>query len=272
MMRRLRRLRERQNLRRLAAPLALVAAGVLGCADLSTDPATPVAIEFDSIPYPAIIAGDTMRDSLGVASPLRGVAYNGKGDVIDGAPFQFVSLDTGVTISPEGFLIATRRDGFVRLVATAGGLPSPPRRIEVTRSPDAVAATGETTITYGYVVPDVAGNVSPTLTVQVTSTDVAGGVSPNVAGWLVRWRAVHAGDTLGAGDTTLVALLGEGTQRTMLDTTGTDGTSARRLRVFANRLTATVDSFIVVAEVRRHGVQLAGSPVRFVVNVQPAAP
>jgi hypothetical protein len=267
-----RRLRRPRHLRRLAAPCALAVAAAFGCADVSGNPATPVAIEFDSIPFPAIIAGDTMRDSLGAAAPLRGIAYNGAGNVIADAPFQFVSLDTGVTVSPEGFLIATRRDGFVRLVATAGGVPSPSRRVEVTRSPDAVAATGETTITYGYVVPDVAGNVSPSLAVRVTSSDIAGGVSPNVAGWLVRWRAVYAGDTLGAGDTTLVTLLDEGTRRSMLDTTGTDGTSARRLRVFANRLAATVDSFVVVAEVRRHGIQLAGSPVRFVVNVQPATP
>lgn len=260
-------------LARIAALVAALAtAAVIGCSDLSTDPATPVAIEFDSIAFPAVLAGDTLRDAAGIATPLRGVAYNGDGDVIAGAPFVFTPLDTGVTISPEGYLIASRRDGFVRVVASAGSVPSPTRRIEVTRRPDAVAATGEATIAYGYVIPDVAGNVSPALTVRVTSTDVVGGVSPNVAGWLVRWRAIHAGDTLGLTDTTLVAVLGEGTQRSLLDTTGTDGTSARRLRIFTNRLVAAVDSFIVVAEVRLHGVPVAGSPVRFVVNIQPAAP
>lgn len=260
--------------RRAWAPLAvlLAATGSYSCAELGTDPALPVAIEFDSIPFPAVIAGDTLRDSTGAAAPLRGIAYNHRGDLLADAGFTFVSLDTGVTISPDGYLIATRRDGFVRLVASAGGLQSPSRRVEVTRRPDAVAATGETELTVAYSLPDAATNVSPALTVHVTSTDVAGGVSPNVAGWVVRWRAVYNGDTLGPGDTTYVALLGEGIARSMADTTGTDGTSARRLRIFANRLVATVDSFVVVAEVKRHGIALLGSPVRFVVNVEPAAP
>ncbi|MHB1298894.1 MAG: hypothetical protein ACYC0B_10235 [Gemmatimonadaceae bacterium] len=258
--------------RRLAAPLALFAAAVLGCADLGTDPDVAAAVEFDSIPYPAVIAGDTLRDSTGAAAPLRAVALNGRGDVITGAPFLFVSLDTGVTIGAEGYLVATRRNGTVRLVASANGLQSPTRRIEVTRRPDEVAATGDTILTYGYQLPDVAANISPALAVVVTSDDVAGGVSPNVSGWVVRWRVVHAGDTLGAGDTALVAMLDQGPLRSRLDTTGTDGTSSRRLRVFANVLPAPVDSFIVVAEVKRHGVQLRGSPVRFVVHVEPAAP
>jgi len=257
---------------RLGVLFSLAAAAVIGCADLGTDPQLAVAIEFDSIPYPAVIAGDTLRDSLGIAAPLRAVAYNGRGNVITGGTFQFVSLDTGVTIDASGIVVASRRDGFVRLVASANGLQSPTRRLEVTRRPAQVAATGATTISYGYALPDVAGNIAPALNVLVTSDDTVGGLSPTVVGWLVRWRTVHNGDTLGVADTTFVTLLDQGTLRSRLDTTGTDGTSSRRLRVFANRLTASVDSFIVVAEVKRHGVPLRGSPVRFVVNVQPASP
>lgn len=259
---------ERARTATVAFTVALVAA----CAELGTDPAVPVAIEFGGFPYPATIAGDTLRDADGVAVPLAGVAYNGRGDVIADAPFAFFTLDTGVTVSPEGYLVTTRRDGAVRIVASAGGLQSPARRLEVTRSPDAVGAVTATEVRLGYVIPDASSNVSTPLTVRVTSSDVAGGVSPNVAGWLVRWRAIHAGDTLGAGDTTLVAMLGEGTARSMLDTTGTDGQSSRRIRLFANALAAAEDSVIVVAEVRRHGVQLAGSPVRFVITVEPATP
>jgi len=258
--------------RAMRLAIAFAAAAFLGCSDFGSGPSVPVAIEFDSIPFPAVIAGDTLRDSTGLAAPLRGVAFNSDGDPIADAPFQFVALDTGVTISAEGFLVATRRDGTVRFIASVDGLQSPVRRVQVTRRPDEVAATGDLEVAVGYQVPDVAGNVSPALTVRVTSDDVAGGVSPNVAGWLVRWRAVHAGDTLGLTDTTFVAMLGDGTARSMLDTTGTDGTSSRRLRIFANRLVAAVDSFIVVAEVKRHGVPIAGSPVRFVVNVAPALP
>ncbi len=258
--------------RRLGALFAFVAAAVLGCAELGTDPQVAAAIEFDSIPYPAVIAGDTLRNTLGIATPLRAIAYNGRGDLLGSGGIQFVSLDTGVTINANGVLVATRRDGFVRLVASANGLQSPTRRLEVTRRPDAVAATGSTITTYGYALPDVAGNVTSALDVRVTSDDVAGGLSPNVTGWLVRWRAVYNGDTLGTVDTMFVTLFDQGTLRSRLDTTGADGLSSRRLRVFANRLAAPIDSFIVIAEVKRHGVPLRGSPVRFVVNVRPASP
>ena len=244
---------------------------LLGCADLGNDPDVPVAIEFDGIAFPSVITGDTLRDSLGVATPLQGRAYNSSGDVIAGAAFQYFTSDTGVTISSSGILRATRRDGPVRLIASAGGLQSIARTIRVTRRPDTVSASGSAAITFNYALPDAATNLAPELKISLRSTDTAG-VGPNVGGWLVRWRTVHAGDTLAAGDTTLIALQSSTGRRATLDTTGTDGTSARRLRVFSGRLTVPTDSFIVLAEVKRYGVPVPGSPVRFVVTVAPPPP
>ncbi len=255
-------------MKRLAAPLAVIAAAVVGCAELSTDPNVVASLQFDGVPYPAVITGDSLRDADGVAAPLRATAYNGSGGIIAAPALQYLALDTGVTISAEGFLVATRREGFVRVVAVANGLQTLPQRIEVTRRPDSLFTTGAAVISYQYLIPDAATNVTPALQVTVQSDDVAGGLTPNVAGWLVRWSVIHDGDTLAATETTLVSLR-EGTRRSLLDTTGTDGTSSRVLRIFANALPTLADSFIVVAEVRRHGVLLRGSPVRFVVNVAP---
>jgi hypothetical protein len=255
-------------LRRLLAPLGVLAAAVAGCAELGTDPQVAASLEFDELPYPAMISGDTLRDADGLAAPLRVVARNGSGAVITDPDVQYFSLDTGVTIHPGGFVTASRRDGFVRLVASVDFLQSLPRRLEVTRRPDSLDAPALRDFLVRYAIPDVASNASPDLRVTVLSDDVAGGVSPNVAGWLVRWRVVHDGDTLGPTDTLYASLL-EGTRRSLLDTTGADGSSARRLRIHAERLDVLVDSFIVVAEVRRHGVLLRGSPVRFVVGIEP---
>ena len=254
---------------RVSVPLALIAAAVVGCAELSTDPQVAAAIEFEGIPYPAVITGDTLRNAAGVATPLSAVAYNGSGAIIADPVIQFIPLDTGVTIDADGFLVATRRDGAVSVVASANGLQSIQRRIEVTRQPDTLVAPADTIRDFAYTLPDAASNVTTALSVTVQSFDVAGGLSPNVAGWVVRWRALHAGDTLEIGDSSLVALSDEGTRRALLDTTGTNGVSSRRLRVFANNLPAAVDSFIVVAEVKRYGVPLLGSPVRFVIHVSP---
>ena len=256
---------------RLLAPLLAVAAAIFGCADLGTDPAVAVAVEFDSIPYPSVLTGDTLRDSLGVAAPLRAIAYNSAGAVIANAPFQYFTLDTGVVIDASGFLTATRRDGIVRLVASISGLQTPRRTIQVTRRPDTVFTAGDTVLALNYILPDAAANLAPEMRLTLHSTDTVG-VGPGVRGWLVRWRTVHAGDTLAPGDTTLVALQTGAGRRSALDTTATDGTSLRRLRVFANRLTTAVDSFVVVAEVKLHGVPVPGSPLRFVINIAPTVP
>jgi hypothetical protein len=254
---------------RLAAPLALVAAAAFGCNDVA-GPNAVAALDFQGVPFPAIVTGDTLRNADGVATPLTAVAYNGNGDAIAGAPIEYLTLDTGVTISLDGFVIATRRDGPIRLIASISDLQSPIRTIDVTREPDSTFAIGDTTINYSYALPDVPGNVSPSLQVALRSSDTTGGLTPNVKGWLVRWRIIHAGDTLAPTDTTLVALWApSGTRHSLLDTTKTDGAATRRLRVYANVLPAAIDSFIVIGEVRSRGVQVPGSPLRFVVHVSP---
>jgi len=262
--------------RRVVAPAALLAVALLAtlaaCADLGSDPDVAVALEFDSIPYPAVLAGDTLRDSLGVAAPLRGVAFNGRGGVIAGAPIEFLTPDTGVTISAAGILSTTRRSGTIRLLASINGLQTTLRSISVTRSPDTLIAPTTTRFDFRYVLPDVPTNLVPEMRVTLQSFDVAGGLTPAVTGWLVRWRVVHNGDTLSQADTSRVVLQNTAGRRVALDTTKTDGTSSRRLRVFANTITPPTDSFVVLAEVKRHGVPVRGSPVRFVVTVAPPAP
>ncbi len=259
----------RRHARRLAAPLAVAAAALVGCSDFGVDPDAVAALDFTGIPFPAVVTGDTMRDSLGNAAPLRATVYDGRGDEIAGAAVAFVTLDTGVTISPDGFLRATRRDGTIRLIASFGGLQSQLRNVAVARVPDSVA-TGTTTVSYQYRLPDASSNVSPALSFALKSADTLGGLSPNVTGWLVRWRIIHNDDTLATTDTSKVALwAASGARHTLRDTTKADGSTSRRLRIYANVLPVQADSFIVIAEVKYRGAHVTGSPVRFVVNITP---
>jgi len=258
-----------ERARRLLAPLALVAAGVIGCAELTSVPSGVSALDFTGIPFPAVVTGDTLRDANGIATPLRATAYDGRGAVLTDANIQYVALDTGVTIDANGYVIATRRDGIIRVVASVAGLQSQARQLFVTRAPDSVLAP-TTDVALQYRVPDAAANVSPALALSLRSNDTADGVSPNVVGWLVRWRIIYAGDTLAPTDTNTVALWSpSGNRHTVIDTTKTDGTASRRLRVFSNLLPLQPDSFIVVAEIRSRGVQVPGSPVRYVVTITP---
>ena len=55
----------------------------------------------------------------------------------------------------------------------------------------------------------------------------------------------------------------------LVDTTGTDGTAARTLRIRSNALPSSADSFVVYASTRYRGAAVAGSPVKFVIHFRP---
>lgn len=263
-------MRRRRGGRRAVLIACAALWGAVACAEFGTGVKDISYIAFDGIPYPALIAGDTLRDSLGNATALRARAFDASGNEIVGAPFTYLALDTGAVVDADGFLRATtRRDGLVRLVASIGGLQTEDRTVRVTRRPDTLLADTPLEVALRYVIPDVAAtNLAPELRIRLVSNDTVG-VGRNVGGWLVRWRAIRGSDTLGLADTTLVALQNTTGARRAIDTTSAEGTSSRRLRVFANRLVVSNDSFVVLAEVRRYGAPVAGSPIRFVVRISP---
>lgn len=262
-----------QRIRRADRRILILAAGALvaavSCAELGTGIGEVSYVAFDGIPWPALLAGDTLRDSLGRAAPLRAHAFDARGREITDAPFRYFTLDTGVVVDSNGTMRATtRRDGTVRVVASLGVLQSDDRLLRVTRRPDSTFAAVATALTLAYAIPDVTTNVSAEMRVSLVSRDTAS-VSPGVGGWRVRWRTVHAGDTLAVSDTSWVALQTTGGVRSAVDTTAADGSSTRKLRVFATRIPAPIDSFIVLADIRLYGARVPGSPVRFVVRVNP---
>lgn len=263
----------RRRARRAVLAACALVSTVVACAELGTGVGDVSYIAFDAIPYPALLVGDTLRDSLGVATPLRASAFDASGKAITGAAFTYFALDTGVVIDANGMLRATTRtSGTVRLVASLNGLQTDDRLVRVTRRPDSLVVTTAQAITFNYAVPDVATNLAAEMGVRLITFDSVGATNANVGGWLVRWRTVHGTDTLAASDTSLVVLQNTAGRRTAIDTTGVDGLSSRRLRVFSSRLTAPVDSFLVLADVRRYGTPVRGSPVRFMVRIAPPSP
>jgi len=250
---------------------ACIAAAVVGaCSGASTAPDGIVALSFDTLPYPSIVAGDTMRDSLGHAAALRAVAYNAAGSVIANPAVRYFALDTGVDISATGYLVATTRtSGTVRVVAAASALQSLPKTITVTKAPDRLAVSGASADTLRYALPDVASNVSKTMTVKLTRDSA--GTAVAVPGFLVTWALTFRGQTIAKSDTTLASIWDDASSRrsSLVDTTGADGTASRVLRVRANNLPATADSFVVSATTRYRGAAVAGSPVKFVIQFRP---
>jgi hypothetical protein len=244
------------------------AAVVVGaCTDATSAPNAVVAIAFDSLPYPALVAHDTLRDSTGRAAPLKAVAYNSDGQVIVNPSVRYLALDTGVVIDAQGYLVAnTRTSGTVRVVATANFLQSVTRTLTVTRAPSKLAATSKLVDTLRYASPDVAAT-NTTSSFGVTLTGDSSGVALPVVGFIVSYRLVRGGQTLTESDTT-VSLWDDASHLSTNDTTSTDGSASRKLRIWANRLPVLSDSVEVYASARYRGVAVAGSPVRFVIHLR----
>jgi hypothetical protein len=253
------------------APIAVLLAALAGnCTNVSTSATQAVAIEFDTLPFPAVVTGDSLRESTGRAAALHALAFNSSGALIPGASIQYIAVDTGITIGTGGFVTAQARGGSVRIVATVNGLQSVTRTLGVARRPDTVIVPGATDTTLRFSIPDSAAtNVTAMLTVKVVTRDTAGGV-PATTGWLVSYQAFFHGMALSRADTTTASLWDSGTNLTSVDTTkAPDGSAGRRLRVRSLSLPTQLDSFIVKATVRYRGKDVAGSPVQFIVRTLP---
>ena len=255
---------------RLIAPLAVAFAAATGsCTDVAVSPATVTALEFDSLPYPAVVTGDTLRDSLGAAAGLHAIAFNGAGNVIPNAPVSYIALDSGLTIGPGGIVTAQLRNGPVRIIASAPGLQTGPQTLVVARRPDTVLVTPLANDTLFYTPLDnAATNVTPALALQVATHDTVGGVAGS-QGWLVSYQLIFHGQVLEPTDTTVAIIWNAGNQPSRIDTTASDGTASRIIRVHSTGLPTATESLTVVATVRYHGAAVPGSPVTYLIQLRP---
>lgn len=236
---------------------------VTACSDINTDPHSVASIALDTIPFPAVVAHDTLRDSLGVARPLHATAYNPAGDALTGVPITYLAADSGVTVdSVTGVVVAdTARVTPVRIIAEAGGLQTMADTIYVVPAPDSVAAVNPQD-TLAYSLSDSTLNVSTGLTVKVMHRNGTPSPLP-VRGWIVSYTIVAPADTL------LAQLVGDNGRAARIDTTAVDGTASRQIRIRPGRLSATTDSVIVNAMIRYRGAPIVGAPLRFVLQVKP---
>jgi hypothetical protein len=248
---------------------AAVASG-LACTDVSSAPGRAVSVAFDSLPYPSVVTGDSLRDSTGKVAPLHPLAFNTAGAVLSNAVFQFVPLDTGLTISATGLVAAQASGGSVRVVALVDGLQSVTRTIDIVRRPDSVIVTGKSVDTLRYALPDnPSTNITSGVALRLATRDTTGGVT-STKSWLVSFQAFYNGAALARSDTSVASIWSDaGNVVSTVDTTGADGTVSRRLRIRPQGLRAANDSVIVIATVRYRGAAVRGSPVRFVILTRP---
>ncbi|MBA3891705.1 MAG: hypothetical protein H0X64_14370, partial [Gemmatimonadaceae bacterium] len=232
---------------RLAATGALLLAPA--CLDLSAPTDGIESISALITPFPAVVAGDTLRDSLGIARRLDLLAFTGRGDTVrdpEGLRFFITETGSGARIE-NGFLIAGDETGSIQLVGQVPGLQTPPVTIQVTPRPILVraepAASGDTVTLplkqYGF----VATVTSDPLSVRVIGAP--GGTTP-VNGWIVRYRITR--QPAGVSPTALVAYLVNDQNRALrgdslsaIDTTAS-GVASRRIVLRPDSLRRLTDT------------------------------
>jgi hypothetical protein len=247
----------------IAPTLALIAATVLACGDVSGGSGSVLSIQFDSFGAPGVVLGDTLRDTTGVVIHPVVHAYNFSGDEIIPSPAWFQSPDSGISVdSATGIVVGDSLRTGARIIATVVGLQAI-QKVDVTLRPDLIVAVdGFDSLTYSLI--DSTKNFSPTLTVKLTH-----GVAPNdsaVGSYIVSFNIVSQSDP------NLAVLVNDGRIRSVVDTTDSNGTAGRALHINPALITSAsgVDSIVVNASARYRGALVNGSPVRLVLKVKQA--
>ena len=234
------------------------------CTEIPTSESAVLSLTFDSLPAPAVVLGDTLRDTTGRAAAVSATVYNFQGGIISNPPLRFQALDRGIHVdSISGFVVGDSiRETPARLAITVDGLQAT-KLIDVTVRPDTVFPVKELdSLLYSLV--DTTKNFSPTLAVRALGS-LAGLDSP-VRSYIVSFAVASPADPL------LALLVNEAGKESHVDTTDTSGEASRRIRLTPARLTALTDSIIVLASVKYRGAHVRGSPARIVLKVKPGAP
>lgn len=248
------------------ACLALVA-GTVSCIDVGVDPHAVSSIQFLTTTNPSLVAGDTLRDTLGKVEPLRALVFGGDGAALPDIPVTFVTTDTFATVANDSLLVGRNGvKGSTTVYAVAGGLQSLVRKFEVIPRPDSIAPSGAATDTVSYRIPTAGSSIDSSTTVAFivrAGTNAAGAVR-------VKYEIVRGGAVLGPGDTTTYSLVGPQGRVSTVDTTDGQGIVSRTLRVRTVAGTAIRDTIVVRANATIGGAALKGAPARVTILVLPA--
>ena len=258
----------------LPASFLTCAAVAAACSDAATGPNDPFAIEFNTLPAAAVVIGDTLRNALGVAVPLSATVYNADGQPIADAPVEFLLPGRGASLLPGNYVFGDSlvAGDTLRVYARAGGLQSLPLHLSVVERPDSLDPTGDEVRTLAYDLaprPDTSGTVEATVLRHDSTTGI--GVAP-VRRWLVCYTLVVGIDTIAPAEDAPVFMVNDQRidQRSVIDTTDTNGRVARRVRVnpYAAGIDA-IDSVVVYVSAYDRGAPLPGAPLRYVLRLQP---
>jgi len=258
----------------------VTAVAVAACADVGTGPEVPAAIELPPFAFPTVVVGDSLRDSLGVVAPIKAVVRNSTGDIIADARPSYLyadyTRDSAFQVdTATGIVVARKQVSSGRVAARIGSSLQVLRPLIATVRPDTAIAGRTPDALIVSLLPDTGrtraeGNTTGDLQVQLRNRQ---GTTPvGVHGWLVSFRLVKPANP--TNDTTRsVFLVDEQLRASVVDTTTSEGTASRRVRVrpagfpVAQGSARVTDTVIVEATARYRGQVVKGAPVRVLVQV-----
>jgi hypothetical protein len=247
----------------VAASLAVVGWWMVSCREIPAPAGGVAAVGPLILPSPGLVAGDTMRDSLGVAAPLTVVAYG-----VDGLPLasppaaSFIVLDT--TAHMDGALLIGDRVGTARLVGSIADLQTRQTQVRVTLRPDTLVASDSLLhrVTYSLIAGDTIA-VSGPLNVDVRNL---GATTTGVEAIIVRYVIDKAPAGTGSGPT---LLLMAGNAVSSRDTTDVAGRATRVARLRLQALSTFVsDTALITATASHRGDVLGAVQFRIVYTKQ----
>jgi hypothetical protein len=220
------------------------------------------------LPAPAVAIGDTLRDSLGVATALRIEAFGRNDEPLSdpAATFLPTVVPSPVAISEAGLVTASDTVSSARTVQIVGRvgskLQTTPASLLVVPQPDSLDRTSAAVVTRALPAID-------TLRVTVTGLNAARTRVP-VPGIVVRYRIIGIFGPDAASAPVLLTMDGNKVSRpdslAAVDTTDASGLASRTLIAGSG-----VDSVIVVVRARSlRNAPLKGDSLRFVLRA--AAP
>ena len=236
-----------------------------GCIDLSTDPDEIVAIEFGDLPWPSIVAGDTLRDASGAAAPLFAQLFDGDGDRVDG-PVEFLVQNSSLRVVNGNLLVAEpTATGRIDIIASTTGIQSVASGIDVVARPDSIAPEGIVAPLEWVVPDDPSLNTSAPILVKVLSNTTT--TPTPVPSWIVRYQLEAGGRVIPENDTTQIWLASENGRPSYSDTTDAAGFASRRVRLRVAPGLTPPDSAIITVTASYKGAALLRSPLVLVLPI-----
>lgn len=249
----------------------------IACGEVPTAPRGIAYITPILAPSPSVAFGDTLRDSLGRAAPLRVFAIGrDSADTIRDVTvrYLFTSVDTGrgfsASIDERGYLVADSVLRSLRIVGqVTDGTVNSSLRLQTSELEIAIVPRADSIARSGS--PEVGGRLPLAVPLAVTVTGVGPAGRGAVSGIRVRFRIVETFPALPlAGRYYLADEAGHVLRpdsTIAIDTTNTGGIASRTF-IGVSAAGGDADSVVVQAVAASHRNEpLRGSPVRITVKL-----